>query len=123
MQLCLPSMAVWLQVASACFKARMLVQSSAAASARGQWGRQSNKGPPLGVEPTELARVHRQLASLDRNYGEQLAKFVGLLPSAAHVDLRFLLFRLEAGGKGRVTEDGSVRRATEDGGSVRHSQP
>ena len=113
-----------MQVGAACFKARMHVHDAATAEARGQWGRQAGRVPILGVVPDDLARVHATLDGLDRAYGDQLAKFVGLLPSAAHVDLRFLLFRLEAGGKGRTTDDGSKTRSTEDGGSSsRLSQP
>lgn len=100
----------------------MHAQSSVAAATRGQWGRQGGKAGILGVVPSELERIHAGLDALDQSYGDQLAKFVGLLPTAADVDLRFLLFRLEAGGKGRATEDGSRGRLTEDG-SAWHSMP
>lgn len=85
------------------------------AEARGEWGSDGLRPTVLGVAPDDLDRVHIELDALDRNYCNQLGKFVELLPGAAHVDLRFLLFRLEAGGKTRTTEDGARSRATEDG--------
>lgn len=84
------------------------------AKTRGKWG-SNDPAAILGVSPEDLEPVHFGLDALDRNYGDQLARFVGLLPSAAHVDLRFLLFRLEAGGKGRTTDDGGSRGTTDDG--------
>ena len=56
--------------------------------------------------------MRRRLGQLSNTYSEQLAAFVQRLPNAAHVDLQFLLFRLETGGT-RVTEDGSSRRSSE----------
>ena len=105
-----------IQVNAACFKARQQVHNVALAEFRGEWSSDGLSPAILGVAPQDLERVHFGLDALDRSYGDQLAKFVGLLPSAAHVDLRFLLFRLEAGGKGRATEDGARSRGTEDGG-------
>ena len=105
-----------LQVNAACFKAKRHVNNAILAEARGEWSSNGLAPAILGVAPGDLERLHFGLDALDRSYGDQLAKFVNLLPSAAHVDLRFLLFRLEAGGKGRATEDGGRSRATEDGG-------
>jgi hypothetical protein len=51
------------------------------------------------VQPEELEHLRSGFNSLDKKYKEQLAKFVSFLPSASQVDLRFLLFRLEASGK------------------------
>lgn len=104
-----------LQVNDACFKARSYVNNAIIAEACGQWGADGLSPTILGVRPDALERVQYGLDNLDSNYGDQLAKFVDLLPSAAHVDLRFLLFRLEAGGKGRATEDGGRFRNTDDG--------
>lgn len=105
---------ILLQVQGACSKARTYVEKTDTSAVRGQWGSTGLRTAILGVAPEELDRVHYGLDNLDRTYGEQLAKFVGLLPSADHVDLRFLLFRLEAGGTGRATEDGNRLHVEED---------
>ena len=64
------------------------------AEARGEWGSEGLEPSILGVPPQDLERVHIGLDTLDRNYGDQLAKFVGLLPSAGHVDLRYSVLLL-----------------------------
>ena len=65
------------------------MHNAALAEARGEWSSEGLEPSILGVPPQDLERVHLGLDTLDRNYGDQLAKFVGLLPSAGHVDLRY----------------------------------
>ena len=71
------------QVVKACSLAKTYQHNQG----RGDWG--CNRSEILGVHPEELERVRC-------GFKEQLVRFVGLLPSATKVDLRFLLFRLEA---------------------------
>jgi len=82
---------------AACGNARLCLNHTTRMGTHGGWSRDTHE--ILGVHPEDLERVRSAFNSLDIMYKEQLLGFVSLLPSATKVDLRFLLFRLEASGK------------------------
>ena len=101
------------QVSGAVSEARRETRKTDASARTGKWASQGGGQPVLGVRPDELEAVQRRLDDLSDKYSDKLGKFEQLLPQAVNVDLRFLTFRLESGG----------RRNTDDGSSSRSSQP